>query len=215
LGFNGDLYPSIASSVLSTKGDIVRYNTERERYGIGSTNQILQVKSALPSWETVDLADTVLTTAGDVLFENSTPELARLPKGSDADVLTLASGLPSWVIPTTSFVLACSDEDTAITDTGTVLTFYTPFAYKVTEVRASLVTTSSSGTPTIDINDGGTTILSTKITIDVGDLISTDSATQPVISDADLSDGAKITIDIDVTGTDATGLKVYIIGYRV
>jgi len=216
LGFNGDLYPSIASSVLSTKGDIVRYNTERERYGIGSTNQILQVKSALPSWETVDLADTVLTTAGDVLFENSTPELARLPKGSDADVLTLASGLPSWVIPTTSFVLACSDEDTAITDTGTVLTFYMPFDYTVVSVRASLVTTSSSGTPTIDISQGGTSIMTTtKITIDAGDLISTESATQPVLTTTALTDESKITIDIDVTGTDATGLKCYIIGYRV
>ena len=42
-----------------------------------------------------------------------------------------------------------------------------------------------------------------------------DSATQPVVTDPDLADEAKITIDVDVTGTDATGLKVYIIGYRV
>ena len=100
MSFSGDLYPTAgATSVLSTKGDLVRYDSERERYGIGSANQILQVKSNLPSWETVDLADTVLTTAGDVLYENNTPELARLPIGSDADVLTLASGLPSWSAP--------------------------------------------------------------------------------------------------------------------
>jgi len=103
LGFNGDLYQeSGATSVLSTKGDIVRYNTERERYGIGSANQILQVKSNLPSWETVDLADTVLTTAGDVLYENATPELARLPISSNGDVLTLAGGLPTWATPSAS-----------------------------------------------------------------------------------------------------------------
>ncbi len=114
----------------------------------------------------------------------------------------------------TSFVCTCSDEGTAISDTGTVLTFYMPYAYTVSEVRASLTTTSSSGTPTIDINEGGSTILSTKITIDPGDLISTDSATQPVLSDTALADKSKITIDIDVTGTDATGLKVYIIGYK-
>ena len=81
---------------MTTKGDMVRYDSARERLGIGSANQILQVKSSLPSWETVALADTVLTTAGDVLYENNTPELARLPKGTDGDVLTLASGLPSW-----------------------------------------------------------------------------------------------------------------------
>jgi hypothetical protein len=84
---------------MSTKGDMVDFDTIRQRLAIGSANQILQVKSNLPSWETVDLADTVLTTAGDVLYENATPELARLPKGTDADVLTLASGLPSWSAP--------------------------------------------------------------------------------------------------------------------
>jgi len=101
LGFNGDLYPSAgASVVMTTSGDMVKYQSgARTRLGIGSANQLLQVKSSLPSWETVDLADTVLTTAGDVLFENNTPELARLPKGTDADVLTLASGLPSWSAP--------------------------------------------------------------------------------------------------------------------
>jgi len=123
-------------------------------------------------------------------------------------------GGESLYIRTTSFVCACSDEATAISDTGTVLTFYMPYAYTVSEVRASLTTTSSSGTPTIDISEDGSTILSTKITIDSGDLISTDSTTQPVLSDTALADKSKITIDIDVTGTDATGLKVYIIGYK-
>ena len=123
-------------------------------------------------------------------------------------------GGESPYIRTTSFVCACSDETTAIDSTGTKLTFYMPYAYTVSEVRASLTTTSSSGTPTIDISEDGTTILSTKITIDSGDLISTDSTTQPVISDSALADKSKITIDVDVTGTDATGLKVYIIGYK-
>lgn len=34
--------------------------------------------------------------AGDIVYGNSTPKWARLPKGSDGQVLTLASGLPSW-----------------------------------------------------------------------------------------------------------------------
>ena len=51
LGFNGDLYQeSGADVVMSTKGDVVRYNTERERYGIGSTNQVLTVVAGLPAW---------------------------------------------------------------------------------------------------------------------------------------------------------------------
>ena len=51
MGFNGDLYQeSGASVVMTTKGDVVRYNTERERYGIGSTNQVLTVVAGLPAW---------------------------------------------------------------------------------------------------------------------------------------------------------------------
>jgi len=50
LGFNGDLYPSNASVVMTTKGDVVRYDSERERLGIGSTNQVLTVVAGLPAW---------------------------------------------------------------------------------------------------------------------------------------------------------------------
>ena len=97
MSFDGDLYPEAgATSVMTTKGDIVRYDSQRERYGIGSTNQVLSVTAGLPAWKTLTLADSVLTTAGDILYENNTPELARLAKGSDGDVLTLSSGLPSW-----------------------------------------------------------------------------------------------------------------------
>lgn len=34
--------------------------------------------------------------AGDILYTDATPEWNRLAKGSDGQVLTLASGLPSW-----------------------------------------------------------------------------------------------------------------------
>jgi len=51
LGFNGDLYPTAgATVVMSTKGDLARYNTERERLGIGSTNEVLTVVAGLPAW---------------------------------------------------------------------------------------------------------------------------------------------------------------------
>ena len=129
--------------------------------------------------------------------------------------LAIAGGTPSPYTRTTSFIVACSDETTAIDSTGTKVTFYMPFDFTVASVRASLTTTSSSGTPTIDISEDGTSIMTTtKITIDAGDLISTDSATQPVLTDTALADESKITLDVDVTGTDATGLKVYIIGYK-
>ena len=88
MSFNGDLYPTAgADVVMSTKGDLVRYDSQRERYGIGSANQILQVKSGLPSWETLSTAGSILTTQGDILYENASG-LARLGFGTSGDVLT-------------------------------------------------------------------------------------------------------------------------------
>jgi hypothetical protein len=87
----------------------------------------------------------------------------------------------------------------------------------VTAVRASLTTAQSSGTIfTVDINEGGTSILSTKLTIDNTEKTSTTAATPPVISDTSLADDAEITVDIDQIGDGtAKGLKVTIIGTRV
>lgn len=105
-------------------------------------------------------------------------------------------------------------ESTTLTTGTAKRTFRMPFAFTVTGVRASLSTASSSGTPTVDINEGGSTILSTKLTIDANEKTSTTAATAAVVSDTALADDAEITIDIDVAGTGAQGLKVYINGYR-
>jgi len=111
LGFNGDLYPSAgATSVLSTKGDLVRYDSERERYGIGSAGQVLQVASSLPTWSTINLADSVLTTQGDVLYEGASA-LARL--GQSTDNFTLATkgagANPAWQASSTSTMSGTGD----------------------------------------------------------------------------------------------------------
>lgn len=115
---------------------------------------------------------------------------------------------------TESIIVAVGDETTAITTGTSKVTFRMPYAMNLTAVRASLTTVSSSGTPTIDINEGGVSILSTRITIDASEKTSTTAAVAPVISDAALADDAEITIDIDVAGTGAAGLKVYLIGNR-
>jgi hypothetical protein len=92
-----------------------------------------------------------------------------------------------------------------------------PYAMTVTAVRASLSTAQASGSIfTVDINEGGTTILSTKLTIDNTEKTSTTAATAAVISDSALADDAEITVDIDQIGDGtAKGLKVTIIGTRV
>jgi len=41
-----------------------------------------------------------MTAEGDILYGGSSGTITKLAKGSDADVLTLASGIPSWATPT-------------------------------------------------------------------------------------------------------------------
>lgn len=111
--------------------------------------------------------------------------------------------------------VACSDESTAIDTTGTKATFRMPYAMTVAEVRASLTGATTTGTVTVDINEAGTSILSTKLTIDATEKTSTTATTPAVISDTALADDAEITIDVDNVGdSTATGLKVWIIGTR-
>lgn len=87
-----------------------------------------------------------------------------------------------------------------------------PRAMTLTAVRASLIDASSSGAVTVDINVNGSTILSTKLTIDATETTSVTAATPAVISSPGINDDDLITIDIDGAGTDAKGLIVTLIG---
>lgn len=135
------------------------------------------------------------------------------PSGSAGGGLSGTYPNPSVKV---SICIACSDETTALTTGGAKVTFRMPHAMTLTDIRASLTTAQSSGsTFTVDVNEAGTTILSTKITIDNTEKTSTTAATPPVISDASLADDAEITVDIDQVGDGtAKGLKVYLIGTR-
>ena len=115
-----------------------------------------------------------------------------------------------------SIVVAASDETTALATGTAKVTFRMPYAFTLTSVRASLTTAQASGSIfTVDINDSGTTILSTKLTIDNTEKTSTTAATPAVISDTALANDAEITIDIDQIGDGtAKGLKITLIGTR-
>lgn len=135
---------------------------------------------------------------------------------SGGNVKALLSAIKTFSNKGESIILAASDETTALTTGTSKVTFRMPYAFTVSSVRASLTTAQTSGSIfTVDINEGGTTILSTKLTIDNTEKTSTTAATAPVISDTSLADDAEITIDIDQVGNGtAKGLKVALIGTR-
>lgn len=135
---------------------------------------------------------------------------------ADISAANLATDLGTSVKSTESLIIACSDEVTALTTGTSKIIFRMPYAFTLTAIRASLSTAQASGSIfTVDVNESGTTVISTKLTIDNTEKTTTTAATPPVISDSSLADDAEMSIDIDQVGDGtAKGLKVYLIGNR-
>lgn len=112
--------------------------------------------------------------------------------------------------------IAVSDETTDLTTGTAKVTFRMPYAMTLSDVRANVNTAPTGAVLQVDINESGTSILSTKLTIDAGEKTSTTAATAAVISDISLADDAEITIDIDQVGSTVAGkgLKLWLIGKR-
>jgi len=152
-------------------------------------------------------------TAGTGDPEDATAEqiktlLGVLPVGTTAG--TVAAGDDARFAVQDIYIIACSDETTALTTGTAKVTFRMPAAGTLTAVKATVTTAPVGSDLIVDINEAGTSVLSTKLSIDDGEKTSETAATPPVISDSALADDAEITIDIDQvgSGTAGAGLKV-------
>lgn len=110
--------------------------------------------------------------------------------------------------------LNVTNETTILTTGTSKMTFRMPRSITLNMVKASLNTASTLGDVQVDINKNGSSILSTKLTIDVSEKTSTTAVVSAVISDQNLPDDSEITVDIDSAGTNAVGLKVWLLGTR-
>lgn len=129
------------------------------------------------------------------------------------DAPTTSSGAIIPALMSEPVILAASDETTVITTGTAKATFRVPKAGNIGAVRASLSTAQVSGSIfTVDINKNGTSILSTKLTIDNTEKTSVTATTPAVISTATVAADDEISIDVDQVGNNtAKGLKVAII----
>jgi hypothetical protein len=170
---------------------------------------ITETPTTLSGYGITDALSTTATRAANLVLAGPASGAAAAPTFR----ALVAADLPA--VPA-EIGLACSDETTALTTGPAKVTFRMPYAMTVTAVRASVTTAPTGSTLVVDINEGGTSILSTKLSIDATEKTSTTAATPAVISDTALADDAEITIDIDQIGSTVAGagLKVWIIGRR-
>lgn len=140
---------------------------------------------------------------------------ALVPANNLSDVANAATAGAN-IRPVESLIIAVGDETTAITTGTAKVTFRMPYPFTLTEILGDLVTAQASGsTFTVDVNEGGVSILSTKLTIDNTETDSDTAATPAVISDATLARRALITIDFDQVGDGtAKGFKLTFVGHR-
>ena len=214
---------SAAAPVQSVAGKTGAVTLVKTDVGLGNVNNTSDADKPISTATQSALDARVtnpMTTAGDLITGGASGVPQRLAAGTNGHVLKMVSGAPAWAAEgggasvTTAIPIAVSDESTALTTGTAKVTFRMPFAFTLTGVRASVTTAPTGSVLTVDINEGGTSILSTKLTIDASEKTSTTAATPAVISDTALADDAEITIDIDTVGSTVAGagLKVYLIG---
>lgn len=141
----------------------------------------------------------------------------ELEEFRSGDVVPVAHGGTGRATPLADAIAIAVSDETSDLAVGTAkTTFRMPYAMNLTEVRASLTTAPAGSALVVDINKGGTSILSTKLSIDAGEKTSKTAASSAVISNPSLADDAEISIDIDQVGssTPGAGLKAYLIGQR-
>lgn len=116
------------------------------------------------------------------------------------------------------FIVAISDETTALTTGTAKVTFYAPYDFTLTDIIAGLSAQSTSGNPAFNVKKAGTTIFATTLTIDANEDTSLTAATAfnftASAASIAFAKGDKITIDIDTAGTGAKGAKIYFMGCK-
>lgn len=145
------------------------------------------------------------------------PQLEATGNDTDIDIELIPKGTGIVKGELKRFAVRLKDSTTSLTTGTTVGGDYriSNRAITIKAVGAYVDTAAATGTTklTVDINEAGTTIMTTnKITIDVGEKSSETAATAPAVTDTAIAADAIITFDIDAVNetTPATGLVCWI-----
>lgn len=193
-----------------TTGTLTLTNTAENYVVVKLSDGVPSVSTATTNWN--NLAE--YTRAYHITMAGGVPTTIRDYRAGPGGVHGRSD--PSATAQTQSIIIAVGDESTALTTGTSKVTFRMPYGFSLSGVRSSVKDAPTGANLVVDINEGGVSILSTKLSIDAGEKTSTTAATPAVISDATLADDAEITIDIDQVGSTVAGagLKVVLIGTK-
>ncbi len=183
-GPNGEwwAYDSIYARVNVTTVDPLPTNAKNQGYGPGST------------W-------TNTTDDGIFICSDATVGAAVWKEVGGAGGAGLTAETFSYTIQTGTLTTGTSK-----------LAIHAPYNMTITGLAAGLGTVSSSGLPTFDLNTGagtGTSILSTKLTVNANAETSYAATTPHVFTSANVAKGTRMTVDIDTAGTGAADGRLY------
>lgn len=209
---------AIGAGTGTGSGDLLAANnlSDVANAGTARTNLGLAIGTNVQAYDAELAAIAGLTSAADKVPYFTGSGTAAVADFTSYGRTLVAAADQTVLKPTESLIIACGDETTAITTGTAKVTFRMPYAFTLTAVRASVTTAPTGSTIIIDINEAGSTILSTNLSIDASEKTSTTAASAAVISDASLADDAEMTIDFDQVGSTiaGAGVKVTLIGHR-
>lgn len=166
------------------------------------------IEDDLPLVEQADHSSTPAAGFGYVWVRSDAPNVVMFTDDAGTD----------WVVNGLEVISLALSANGVDLDAVTDIDDYTfPFDFELVEVATSTITAPTGSTLITDINLTGTgTILSTKISQDVGELNSYTAATPPVLSTTTFSKGDQLTFDRDQVGSTVAGQgqKLFLIGRR-
>jgi len=183
----------------------------------GAHSHTVSVGSPSPTTTSSQSATTTSTPSTDSTTETgSTQSFSNVPASTYVRwIIRSAHGVEADTVGGTSLLDEALEETVTLELVGSgslpasqagAAVFRMPYGALLTEVRAGLNSGSNATSAiSIDINESGSSILSTPLTIDAGESSSTSAATAAVISDPAIADDALITIDIDSADTGDSG----------
>lgn len=159
------------------------------------------------------------TTGGDLAYRDGAGAyMTRLAIGSIGTVLTSTGSIPSWV-DGTRYMTAYLNADVALSTGDYQGWFWIPPAlngFDIVYVGASRKA-GGTGVPAFQLRNvtDSVDVLTTKVTIDSGEVWSGTAATPPVIDTTkdDVASGDQFAVDVDVSGTN-TFNATFFVGFR-